>query len=85
MTKYLKLLRISFRTTRFASFPDYLVIQIKKFTFGLDWVPKKLGKEDEKYRVYRYWESYIDIVVITTKKKVTIPKVAAGIPRDLPF
>lgn len=32
------------RTTRFASFPDHLVIQIKKFTFGLDWVPKKLGK-----------------------------------------
>uniref|UniRef100_A0A667YEG3 Ubiquitin carboxyl-terminal hydrolase n=1 Tax=Myripristis murdjan TaxID=586833 RepID=A0A667YEG3_9TELE len=30
------------KTTRFASFPDYLVIQIKKFTFGLDWVPKKL-------------------------------------------
>uniref|UniRef100_A0A8C2PXC8 Ubiquitin carboxyl-terminal hydrolase n=1 Tax=Cyprinus carpio TaxID=7962 RepID=A0A8C2PXC8_CYPCA len=28
--------------TRFASFPDHLVIQIKKFTFGLDWVPKKL-------------------------------------------
>lgn len=32
------------RTTHFASFPDHLVIQIKKFTFGLDWVPKKLGK-----------------------------------------
>lgn len=32
------------RTTRFASFPDHLVIQIKKFTFGLDWVPKKLGE-----------------------------------------
>ncbi|KAJ8268363.1 hypothetical protein COCON_G00135350 [Conger conger] len=30
------------KTTSFASFPDYLVIQIKKFTFGLDWVPKKL-------------------------------------------
>ncbi|XP_068591686.1 ubiquitin carboxyl-terminal hydrolase 5 isoform X3 [Cebidichthys violaceus] len=30
------------KTTRFASFPDHLVIQIKKFTFGLDWVPKKL-------------------------------------------
>uniref|UniRef100_A0A8C9VY85 Ubiquitin carboxyl-terminal hydrolase n=1 Tax=Scleropages formosus TaxID=113540 RepID=A0A8C9VY85_SCLFO len=30
------------KTTRFASFPDYLIIQIKKFTFGLDWVPKKL-------------------------------------------
>ncbi|XP_062848799.1 ubiquitin carboxyl-terminal hydrolase 5 isoform X1 [Trichomycterus rosablanca] len=30
------------KATRFASFPDYLVIQIKKFTFGLDWVPKKL-------------------------------------------
>uniref|UniRef100_A0A8C1Z3F4 Ubiquitin carboxyl-terminal hydrolase n=1 Tax=Cyprinus carpio TaxID=7962 RepID=A0A8C1Z3F4_CYPCA len=30
------------KITRFASFPDHLVIQIKKFTFGLDWVPKKL-------------------------------------------
>ncbi|XP_040205363.1 ubiquitin carboxyl-terminal hydrolase 13 isoform X2 [Rana temporaria] len=30
------------KTSRFASFPEYLVIQIKKFTFGLDWVPKKL-------------------------------------------
>uniref|UniRef100_A0A672LZK8 Ubiquitin carboxyl-terminal hydrolase n=1 Tax=Sinocyclocheilus grahami TaxID=75366 RepID=A0A672LZK8_SINGR len=30
------------KTTHFASFPDHLVIQIKKFTFGLDWVPKKL-------------------------------------------
>ncbi|KAJ8392917.1 hypothetical protein AAFF_G00071210 [Aldrovandia affinis] len=30
------------KTTRFASFPDHLVIQVKKFTFGLDWVPKKL-------------------------------------------
>lgn len=32
------------RTSRFASFPEYLVLQIKKFTFGVDWVPKKLGK-----------------------------------------
>lgn len=31
------------RTSRFASFPEYLVLQIKKFTFGVDWVPKKLG------------------------------------------
>lgn len=38
------------RTTRFASFPDHLVIQIKKFTFGLDWVPKKLGEQ----RYYEY-------------------------------
>ncbi|KAM4636510.1 ubiquitin carboxyl-terminal hydrolase 5 isoform 1-T1 [Discoglossus pictus] len=30
------------KTSSFASFPDYLVIQVKKFTFGLDWVPKKL-------------------------------------------
>ncbi|NXP42206.1 UBP13 hydrolase, partial [Leiothrix lutea] len=30
------------RTSRFASFPEYLVVQIKKFTFGLDWIPKKL-------------------------------------------
>ncbi|KAG5276377.1 hypothetical protein AALO_G00131190 [Alosa alosa] len=31
------------KTCRFASFPEYLVVQIKKFTFGVDWVPKKLG------------------------------------------
>ncbi|XP_044290591.1 ubiquitin carboxyl-terminal hydrolase 13 isoform X2 [Varanus komodoensis] len=30
------------KTSRFASFPEYLVMQIKKFTFGLDWIPKKL-------------------------------------------
>ncbi|XP_076135192.1 ubiquitin carboxyl-terminal hydrolase 13 isoform X1 [Alosa pseudoharengus] len=30
------------KTCRFASFPEYLVVQIKKFTFGVDWVPKKL-------------------------------------------
>ncbi|CAB1314306.1 unnamed protein product [Coregonus sp. 'balchen'] len=29
-------------TSRFASFPEFLVVQIKKFTFGVDWVPKKL-------------------------------------------
>lgn len=38
------------RTTRFASFPDHLVIQIKKFTFGLDWVPKKLGEHAHSHR-----------------------------------
>ncbi|XP_048832924.1 ubiquitin carboxyl-terminal hydrolase 13-like isoform X1 [Brienomyrus brachyistius] len=30
------------KTSRFVSFPEYLVLQIKKFTFGLDWVPKKI-------------------------------------------
>uniref|UniRef100_UPI00398E846F ubiquitin carboxyl-terminal hydrolase 13 n=1 Tax=Pristiophorus japonicus TaxID=55135 RepID=UPI00398E846F len=30
------------KTIHFASFPEYLVIQVKKFTFGIDWVPKKL-------------------------------------------
>lgn len=32
------------RTTRLSSFPDYLMVQLKKFTIGDDWVPKKLGK-----------------------------------------
>ncbi|XP_018586310.2 ubiquitin carboxyl-terminal hydrolase 13-like [Scleropages formosus] len=30
------------KTSRFATFPDYLVVQIKKFSFGVDWIPKKL-------------------------------------------
>ncbi len=32
------------RTTRLASFPDYLMIQMVKFSFAEDWVPKKFGK-----------------------------------------
>ena len=35
---------LTFRRSRFGSFPDYLVIQLRKFTVGEDWVPKKLGK-----------------------------------------
>jgi len=30
------------KRSRFGSFPDYLVIQLRKFTVGEDWVPKKL-------------------------------------------
>lgn len=30
------------KSTRFATFPDYLMIQMKKFTLGDDWIPKKL-------------------------------------------
>ena len=30
------------KTTRFATFPDYLMIQLNKFTIGDDWVPRKL-------------------------------------------
>lgn len=33
---------ICFRTTRIATFPDYLLIQLKKFTLREDWVPIKL-------------------------------------------
>lgn len=29
------------KTTRFASFPPYLMVQMSKFTLGDDWVPKK--------------------------------------------
>lgn len=30
------------KSTRLSSFPDYLMVQLKKFTVGEDWVPKKL-------------------------------------------
>ncbi|BFZ23849.1 hypothetical protein BsWGS_26888 [Bradybaena similaris] len=30
------------KTTRLSTFPDYLMIQLKKFTIGDDWVPRKL-------------------------------------------
>ena len=41
---YVWILFVFTRSTRLASFPDYLFIQLKKFTLGDDWVPKKLGK-----------------------------------------
>ncbi|CAL1541737.1 unnamed protein product [Lymnaea stagnalis] len=30
------------KTTRLSSFPDYLMVQLRKFTIGDDWVPRKL-------------------------------------------
>lgn len=30
------------KSTRFTTFPDYLMVQMEKFTLGDDWVPKKL-------------------------------------------
>ncbi|ELT92166.1 hypothetical protein CAPTEDRAFT_182887 [Capitella teleta] len=30
------------KSTKLASFPDYLFVQMKKFTLGPDWIPKKL-------------------------------------------
>ncbi|XP_078616117.1 ubiquitin carboxyl-terminal hydrolase 5-like isoform X1 [Branchiostoma floridae x Branchiostoma japonicum] len=30
------------KSTRFATFPNYLMVHLKKFTIGEDWVPKKL-------------------------------------------
>ncbi|CAG5125346.1 unnamed protein product [Candidula unifasciata] len=30
------------KTTRLSTFPDYLMIQLRKFTIGDDWVPRKL-------------------------------------------
>ena len=35
---------VLFRKTSLSSFPDFLMIQLKKFTISDDWVPKKLGK-----------------------------------------
>ena len=32
-----------FRTTKLRTFPEYLMVHIKKFTLGDDWVPKKLN------------------------------------------
>ncbi|XP_055977815.1 ubiquitin carboxyl-terminal hydrolase 13 isoform X3 [Sorex fumeus] len=44
------------KTSRFASFPEYLVVQIKKFTFGLDWVPKKFASDIDESSVMQLAE-----------------------------
>ena len=33
---------VASKRTKFSSFPDYLMVQLKKFTIGDDWVPRKL-------------------------------------------
>ncbi|XP_013417871.1 ubiquitin carboxyl-terminal hydrolase 5 [Lingula anatina] len=38
----LKAKSVAQKMTRLSTFPDYLIIQLKKFTIGDDWVPKKL-------------------------------------------
>ena len=34
---------LALRTVRFSTFPEYLMVQLAKFSFGEDWVPKKYG------------------------------------------
>lgn len=38
----LKKKSIASKSTRLATFPDYLMVQLKKFTIGEDWIPRKL-------------------------------------------
>ena len=43
------LLSFCFRTVRFKTFPDYLVVQLRKFTISEDWTPKKLGTSGRSF------------------------------------
>ncbi|KFM58922.1 Ubiquitin carboxyl-terminal hydrolase 5, partial [Stegodyphus mimosarum] len=38
----LKAKSVAYKTTRLHTFPDFLMLHLKKFTIGDDWVPKKL-------------------------------------------
>ena len=44
------------RSTRFATFPDHLLIRLKKFTLGADWTPKKLG-------IFRNFDSWTGVLI----------------------
>lgn len=37
----------AFRSSRLANFPDFLCVQLTKFTIGADWLPRKLDVEIE--------------------------------------
>ena len=67
------------RTTRLATFPDYLMVQIKKFTLGDDWVPKKLGKilsvRSCKQCMQKCCHSYIFLMIV---KNTVDPEIFAG-------
>lgn len=49
---------LPFRCTRLATFPDYLFIQMKKFTHGDNWVPKKLGNSIFPQCLFLYLEHW---------------------------
>ena len=42
------------RTTRFQTFPNYLLIHMRKFTIGEDWTPKKLGGFYDRVSAYNF-------------------------------
>ena len=42
-----------YRRARLATFPDFLVIQMKKFTLSENWVPKKLGRHSPSLSPFR--------------------------------
>lgn len=50
------------RITRLATFPDYLLIQLKKFTIKEDWTPAKLDVSIDmpwEVGIMQYWLDYI--------------------------
>lgn len=49
------------RSTRLSTFPDYLMVHLKKFTIGDDWVPKKLGKA-MPYNIRKSLVSILDTI-----------------------
>jgi hypothetical protein len=40
------------RTTRLATFPDYLVLHMRKFVLSAGWVPKKMGNNTRMIHIY---------------------------------
>ena len=50
------------RTTRFQTFPNYLLIHMRKFTIGEDWTPKKLGRFCKKVYLYVFRNVKFDAV-----------------------
>ena len=54
---------LALRTTRFATFPPYLMVQMAKFTLGDDWVPKKYGQFSPLHHYYII--QYVFVVSLT--------------------
>lgn len=66
------------RYTRLATFPDYLVIQLKKFALGQDWTPQKLDVSVDM-------PNEIDLSVLRAKGiqpgEMQLPEESSGQPK----
>lgn len=57
------------RTTRLATFPDYLVLHMRKFVLSAGWVPKKMGNNTRMIHINCFcWSCSFHLFVLVQRR-----------------